>query len=533
MKKFFAKLSAENSVRAASIVLIVTLAISNILGLLRDRYLTKNIATSDLDVYYAAFRIPDLIFNILILGAITSAFIPVFSDFIAKKKEKEGFRVANILVNISLLFMAVSAVILFFAMPYLMKLIVPSFDAVRMADTVKYSRILMLTPIFFSLSYITGGILNCYKRFLAYSLAPLFYNLAIIIGAAVMAPKYGLAGVVYMVVAGSALHLLVQIIPAMKLGYRWAPVISFSDITIKKIIKLMIPRTISMGSSQVMLIVYTALASAMAAGSITAFNLANNIQTVPIVVLGTSFATAIFPTLASKIAEGKDKEFSTYLNKALRAIGFLLIPSTIIIFLLRAHIVRLILGSGKFSWDDTTMTALTLGAFALSILAQGLIPLLSRAFYALKDTKTPMFISIATVIVSIVIALPLSRATIVIGDERVALSVAGLALAFSIGSFFNVGALIYYLRKQYKGLLDHDLLVSYVKITMISLLMGVVIRQSNQIFADYFDMTRFWGIFSQASVSLLLGLMVFFILGYLFDIKEMKWALTRRINDQK
>lgn len=522
MNRIFNFFKKHESVRAASIILIITLMISNVLGLLRDRFLAKNIATSTLDIYYASFRIPDLIFNFLILGAITSAFIPVFSDFLARKKEEEAFEVANTLINLAFIAMSGMALLVIVFMPYLMPLVVPSFDQARLDQAVTLSRLLMLTPIFFSVSYITGGILNCYKRFISYAIAPLVYNLAIIIGAAFLAPRYGIIGVVYMVVAGSALHLLVQLPSAIRKGYRYRPLIKINE-PIIRIIRLMFPRTISMGANQIMLLVYTAIASALAAGSIAAFELSNNIQTMPVVVLGTSFATAIFPTLARKISEGNEEEFAFYLNRALRAIGFLLIPSTAIFILLRAQIVRLILGSGKFGWDDTKLTALTLGFFAISILAQGLIPLLSRAFYALKDTKTPMYISLATVVFSIGLAWPLSQT----------IGVAGLALAFSIASYFNVIALVFFLRRLYPGILDRALINSYLKTFSASLVMAFAVWGTIHFVAGLVDMSRFWGVMMQTISAVFVGVGIFFAASYFFEQEEMKWAFTRKINGEK
>ncbi|MCX6809090.1 MAG: murein biosynthesis integral membrane protein MurJ [Candidatus Berkelbacteria bacterium] len=529
MQRFLKLFSKENSIRSASIVLIITLTLSNILGLLRDRFLTKNIDTYHLDIYYASFRLPDLIFNFLILGAITAAFIPVFADYLAKKKKEEAFRLTNNLINLSVVAMVIFGIIMYFLMPVVMPWIANFSSPDRLQQSVQYSRILMLTPIFFSVSYIIGGVLNCSKRFLAYSLAPILYNLSIIFGGAVLAPRYGIRAVVVCVVAGSILHLLIQLFPAFRLGYRYKFILSLKDKSLKQILRLMLPRSIGMGANQIMLSFYNRVASTLAVGSISAFNLANNIQTVPSVVLGSSFATAIFPTLASKISEGKQDEFSLYLNKALSAIGFLLIPSTVIFVMFRAQIIRLILGSGKFSWNDTTMTALTLGAFSLSVLAQGMIPLLSKAFYALKDTRTPMYISIATVVVSVAIASPLSKLSFSQTPSGV-LSVAGLALAFSVGSFFNAALLIYYLRRKYSGVLNKSLVFSYFKTIVFSAIMGLVIWRMNHILSNMVDMTRFVGILTQVVVSGTIGLVVFLALGYLFDSEEMKLAFTRKID---
>jgi putative peptidoglycan lipid II flippase len=520
MKRIFSLFNKENSVRGASVILIITLALSNLLGFLRDHFLTQNIATAHLDVYNASFRIPDLILNLLIIGAIFSAFIPIFSDFLAKDQEKDGFEVANTLINLSFLVIIVAATIFYFLIPTILPHIM-KFDPERMSEAITYSRILIFTPIFFSISYILGGMLNCYKRFFFYSLAPLIYNLSIIFGAAFLAPTYGLKAVVYTVVAGSFLHLLIQIPVIIKLGFRYRPIINLKNEAIPKIIKLMIPRTISNGANQLMLFFFTAIASALAVGSISAFSYATNIHTVPVVVLGSSFATAVYPILSLKYSQKKSEEFSLYLNKTIRTIGYLLIPSTIIFILLRAQIVRLILGSGKFDWNDTKVTAMVLGFLSLSILAQGLVPVLSRAYFAMKDTKTPMYISIFTFAISVIIAYPLSAS----------MGVAGLALAYSIGCYINLILLFYYLNITYRGVLDGKLVGSYLKTTFISILMGASVWGTMHFMANLVDMTRFFGVLTQTIISSAVGLSVFILLGFIFKQEEMKWAFKRKINE--
>lgn len=520
MKRFKDFFSKENSVRGASLLLIITLTLSNVLGLFRDRFLAKNIATRDLDIYYAAFRIPDLIFNVLVLGAISSAFIPIFSDYIAQKKEKDGFKMTSALMNLAVISMAISALTFFILMPYLMPVVVPKFDSARLSTAISYSRLLMLTPIFFSLSYITGGVLNSFKRFVSYSLAPLFYNFSIIIGAAFFAPKFGLVSVIYAVIIGAVLHFLTQLPSLFMLGFKYSISFDFKNPSIQRILRLMIPRTIGMGINQFMLIIYTAIASSLAVGSIAAFELSNNIQTMPIVVFGTSFATAVFPTLTAKISSGDSEGFAFYLARTMRALAFLLIPSTVIFFLLKAQIVRLILGSGKFSWDDTKLTSMTLGFFALSLLAQALIGLLARAFYALKDTRTPMYISIITALISVGLGYPLARK----------MGVPGLALAFSIASYINAFILFFSLNKNYPYILNSDIVKSYLKITFISLLMGLAAWRTMHVAANYVNMNRFVGIFEQTAITLLVAFLVYFSLAFVFNLEEMKWALTRKLN---
>ena len=520
VKKFSNFFNSKNSVRSASIILVITMTLSNVLGLLRDHFLAGKIPTSELDIYFAAFRIPDLVFNFLILGAISSAFIPVFCGFIEDKKMDEGWKVVNILLNISVILLALSAVLMYFLMPYLTPLVVPYFTIEKMAEVTKLSRLLMLTPIFFSISYIFSGVLNSYKRFVSYAIAPLIYNLAIIIGILTVSEELGVLGIVYFVIVGSILHFLVQLPTSIKLGFRYQAIIDLKNKAIRRIIKLMLPRTLGMGVNQIMLIVYTAIASTLVVGSISAFNFANNIQTMPIVVFGTSFATAVFPTLTRAIANKDNEKFSFYLNRSIRAIAFILIPLSALFILLRAQIVRLILGSGEFAWSDTKATAVTLGFFSLSLFAQGAIPLLARAFYALKNTKTPMYVSIATVIVSVFFGYYLSTS----------MGVAGLALAFTIGSYFNAIMLYFLLSKQYNFSLDKKFFYIIVKITFVSFITAVFVWLTMNLAADIVNMQTFWGIFEQFTISFVMGAVIYFALTYMMKFEELTWVMRRKIN---
>lgn len=518
-KRFRNVLNKENTLRSASITLVLTMAASNVLGLIRDHYLARNIATSELDIYYAAFRIPDLIFNILILGAISAAFIPVFTSHLAKGEKEEAFKITNSLITVSATVLLFLAILLYFLMPWLTPFLVPSFDADRLNKTTELARILMLTPVFFSASYFIGGVLNSFKRFLAYAFAPLIYNLAIIAGAVFVAPHYGVVGVTWCVVLGSLLHLLVQVPTAISLGYKFRISFSLAHRSIKRVFKLMIPRAVGMGASNIMLFAFTAISSALAAGSIAVFNLANNIQTVPTVVFATSFSTAIFPTLAEKFSTGDHQSYTRYLNRSIRVIVYLLVPSTVLFIILRAQIIRLILGSGKFDWTDTKMAALTLGWFSFSLVAQGLIPLLAKAFYARHDTKTPTYISVASIVISILFAYPLSRT----------MGVAGLALAFSVGSYFNAIVLYCYLQKRAKVKLTVDVYISAIKVFFGGLIMAFAVRYMALFMAGQVDMTRFVGVLIQACVAGAVGLVVYVLFTSIFGSEELSWAITRKV----
>jgi len=517
MRKLFANFlrakkdfwSGKNSFRAASGILIITLFFSNILGVIRDHYLSQKIPTDILSVYYAAFRIPDLIFNILILGAISAAFIPVFSELISSNKKEEAWRVANSIINIAILLLIVSSLILAILMPYLVPLFVPGFSSEKQELTINLARIMLASPIFFGLSYIFGAVLNSFKRFMVYSLAPLVYNVSIILGTLLFADRIGIFGVALAVVAGAFLHMAIQIPVAIKLGWHWRLLLDFKNFFVRKIGILMFPRAIGLGATQILLLIFTGIASALGGSAVAIYNLADNIQTMPMVVFGTSFAVAIFPTLAENYSKNDLEKFSYYFTKTLRSILFFMVPIAFGVVMLRAQIVRLILGSGFFGWEQTIDTANTLGYFAIALVFTSVIPLLARAFYAICNTKIPMMVTLLTVIISIVLAKFFTSS----------MGVEGLALAFSIGSFVNAVFLYIILRKKFH-FEESAIFFFLLKILTASLIMAVALQEIKFVMALFVDMHRFWGILSQTLAAMAGSTLIYLLLTWIFNCEE-------------
>lgn len=514
----------KNSVRSASIILVVTLTLSNLLGVVRDHYLTQKIPTDLLSVYYAAFRLPDLIFNILILGAITSAFIPIFTNLISRNKEEEAWQMAASVLNIAILSLVFLSLILAVIMPFIMPMVVPGFSSDKQELTVKLARIMLLSPIFFGISYIFGGILNSFKRFLAYSLAPLIYNLAIISGTILFADRFGVMGVAVAVVIGAFLHFIIQLPVAIRLGFHFQWKIWWQHWGVKRVGVLMIPRAIALGANQIMLLIFTGIASSLGGFSIAVFNLADNIQTMPMVVFGTSFATAVFPTLSEAVSRDQFGEFVSQIKKITRNILFFMVPITLIIILLRIQIVRIILGSGHFGWEQTIATADTLAYLAASLVFTGLTPLFSRAFYALHNTRTPMIITIIGVIVSVTLGKLLSSS----------MGIEGLALGYSLGSM--LAALIFYfsLKKAMNFDGERELLWYLAKIALASIVMAIIIQASKDFVGLVVDMQRFWGVATQTTTALIFGVAIYLAMAWALGLKEIQaisfiWAkLTKR-----
>lgn len=500
-----------NSITVAAVLVAVSSLLSRFLGIVRDRILAGQFgATQTLDWYYSAFRIPDLIFNLLVLGALSAGFIPVFTGLVknlwcdrngcySSDDNVEAWKLANNLLNALLLVMAGLSLIGFIFAPELISLIAPGFQAEAKSVTVQLTRIMFLSPILLGVSGILGGILQSFKNFVVYSLTPILYNLGIIFGALVLTPHWGIYGLAWGVVLGAALHMLVQWPAVCQLGFRYRWFLSFKDANLRRIGRLMVPRTLSLAITQINLLVITVIASGLESGSLTVFNFANNLQSFPVGIFGISFAIAAFPVLSATASKTGDlvKHFSS----TFRQILFFMIPSTVLLLTLRAQIVRVIFGSGSFSWRDTQLTIDTLSFFALSLFAQALVPLLTRVFYARQDSKTPFYIGLATVVANVLLSWWLSPG----------LGVAGLALAFSLANILNFLLLWLWLYIELGDLDQVTILRSTIKFSIAALAAGGAIQITKNLVWPFVDMERFYGIFLHGLLAGLIGLVAYLL----------------------
>ena len=423
--------------KAASIVGVFTL-FAKLVALVRDAILAGKFGPGILlDTYYAAFRIPDFIFNLLILGTLSVAFIPVFTELMTKDREK-AYRIANSVLNVTALAMVVISGLLFLLARPLTELIAPGFRGAELLSAVKLTRLFLLSPIIFTLSNVFSSILNSQKKFLVVSLAPILYNLGIIVGVFLFYPHFGLMGLGFGVIFGACLHLLIQVPEAVRLGYRWQWVLDLREPVMRKIGKLFLPRIIGMDNSQISLLIGTSVGSILAAGSVTIFNFANNLQAVPLGIFAVSLATAAFPALAESFALKDERGFTQLLYETFGKILFFIIPISALMILFREPIVRITLGHGKFSYDDTVLTFTTLGIFSISLFSQALTPLLSKAFYARHNTIIPVLVNVSTIALNAVLAFVWGKAYGVIG----------IAAGFSLASVLNTALLfgLLYLR---------------------------------------------------------------------------------------
>ncbi len=521
---FFKKIldGQSKNITGAAIILAAAALASRFLGLIRDRILAHYFGAGPLmDAYWAAFKIPDLIYNLLILGALSAGFIPIFTKLYNEKKlgllenkeRKNAWElVSNIINTLGVLLIILTAVLIILT-PYLMPLVAPGFDNDKKALTVMLSRIMFLSPILLGFSAIAGSVLQSMRNFFIYSLSPILYNVGIIIGAVILVPILGDAGLAWGVVLGAGLHLLIQLPSLYRSGYRYCAKWNWRDPSLRLIAKLSLPRALGLAANQVNLIVITALASTLAAGSIAVYNYALNIQTFPVGFIGISFAIAAFPTLSLLATKNDKGELIKSFSETARQILFFIIPLSVIVLMLRAQIVRVILGSGQFDWDATIRTSDTLAFFALSLFAQALVPLLCRVFYALENTKTPFWISVATVTLNIILSWSFTQKLF---------GVEGLALAFSISSVFNLIMLWVFLRDDLGSLDEINILPALYKMSVPAIFMGLTIQFLKSVIANLVDMHTFLGIFTQGLTAGLAGLIVYVAAGLFLKSKEME-----------
>jgi putative peptidoglycan lipid II flippase len=486
--------------------------VASFLGLLRDRILASNFGAGEvLDSYYAAFRLPDLCFNILIFGALSSAFVPVFSGYLEKNK-KEAFIFANVLlVSIFLLMSLVSVLGIYFA-PVLLRLIVPGFSEETLKTTIDLTRIMFLSPLILSVSGIFSGILTTFRNFWAYSLAPIFYNVGIILGIYFFVPYWGVRGLAFAVVLGALLHLLVQVPSSFAAGFRFR--LRFGPAEkegLGKVIRLMIPRSLSLLVGQFNLLFITIVASALSAGSLSVFNLANNLAGIPLTIFGAPFAVAVFPSLARCYHRKDFSLFAKIFDQALIRVSFLVIPTSVFILIFRAQLVRLALGSGQFDWWNTRQTSQVLGFLALSLFFQSLIPLVSRAFFAIHNTSIPFLAGLLATLVNAFLAFFLSHR----------LGIGGVALAFSISQVLYFLILLIVLYIKVGGLEDNKIISAFVKISLASLLGGVVAQVLKHLIGEVMGTETFLKILIQFGIGFLGGAMVFVFSGWFLGLREL------------
>lgn len=514
----------------AALVLAVFSLASQLCGLLRDRLLASLVGPSlGLDTYYAAFRVPDFIYNSFGILFSLTVLIPFISQYMEEEKATgKAHAVKHFLNTTFTVFtggMLLVCLIAFTLMPWLTHLTAPGFDAGTRAHLVQYSRIMLISPFFFGLSSLLSSFAQVQKKFFSFAIAPLFYNIGILFGVLFLRNMFGMLGVVYGVGIGALLYFFIQVPTLIELKKIPRFVRAIDWHLIKRIMLLSLPRTLGSSLSNLTFIAMGAIASLLAVGSISVFQFSYNIENTPLLIIGVSYAVAAFPTMSRLFSEGNRKELYTVLTNAVRNIAFLAIPASVLMIVLRAHIVRVLLGAGVFSWNDTRLVAAAVGLFSVSIFAQCIILLLVRAFYATGETRVPLRINAQSLILTVIVSTGLlvwykegeifhyfidsmMRIDGVSGG-----TVIMLPLGFSIGQLINAFLLWKAFGKHLHGTKGErsNLARTLSHMTAGAILAGAATYASLQFAGSGVDQSRVIGVLIQALVASVIGFAVYAI----------------------
>lgn len=544
VKRIIDALSKEVSgLHEAAFLLGFFAVASQVLALLRDRLFANYFgAGPTLDVYYAAFRIPDALYVVIASFVSVSVIIPFLSRM--EGDETKAKRFVSEIFTIFSLVMVFSSVVVFFLIPYLAPFIAPGFSEEQINTLVVLSRILLLSPFILGLSNnIFGSITQFYKRFFVYALAPVLYNVGIIAGVFLFYPTFGMKGLAFGVILGAFLHVLVQLPVAIERGFvpRFVKKMNWEDVF--QVVFISLPRTITLSANHFVLIALGALASTMYVGSISIFNFSFNLQSVPLATIGVAYSMAAFPMLASFFTRGERERFVEHMITALRHVIFWSVPITVLFIVLRAQIVRTILGSGAFSWNDTRLTAAALALFSLSVLTQSLTVLFSRGYHAAGDTRKPLFINLFSAVcaiggafwLTIIFEKNLSFQYFIESILRVdyipGTIVLMLPLAYSIASIMNALMHWFMFEKDFNIDLYHIIRKTFFESFSASVIMGFVAYNCLNFFAPILDTQTAVGIFLQGFLSGVIGIIFGIIILKILknsEIKDISLALHKK-----
>lgn len=510
---------SETITSAAAIVASFSV-LSRLVGFVRDRILAGAFGAGDvLDVYFAAFRIPDLLFQLMVVGALSASFIPLFTKYYGKgvnsKQKAEGkkkeWELTNKILNLLVLGFGVLIGLGIIFIEPLSQVIAPGFDADKQAAVAQMARIMFGAQFLLCISMVFGSVLQGAKNFFLYSMAPIFYNLGIIAGVFFFVPALGEIGLAWGVVLGAFLHLLLQFMGVKALGFSYRPLLKIKDKDVLYTLKHMVPRVLGLAVNQVNFLLMTIIASTLAVGSVTILQFAYNLNFFAVGVIGVSYAVAAFPTLCELYNQGKKSELISTFSKTARQMLLFLVPATILFILLRAQVVRLVVGAGEFDWDATILTANTLGFFVITLILQALVYLLVRMYFAQGNTRAPF-------VYGLVAAVIFGLSAIILTDK---FGVLGLGIAYSLAVTVQFTLLWISLRVKMGSLDEIVIFKSLRKMLIAGLACAVTAQGMKYLVVSLITLDTFLGVFVQLMIAGGVGGGVYLLTAYSLRSDEM------------
>ncbi|MDP9751536.1 murein biosynthesis integral membrane protein MurJ [Thermoanaerobacter pentosaceus] len=457
--------TAKKTVKAAGIIMIITL-LSKVFGFLRDMTLAFQFGTSvSMDVYNMATVIPMILFA-AVTAAIATTVVPIFTEYFQKDGKRKAFDFINNLLGIVLLATIILTILGFLFAPYLVKFVAPAFTGEKFELTVKLTTILLPTMVFIAASNIFTGALQSMEHFTIPAMIGIPYNIIVITVAILYGNKFGITAVAYSIIIATFLQALMQLPVLYKLGYRFRVKVDFKDEGVKRVVLLAMPVLMGTGIQTINVYVDRVIASFLPDGSIAALNYANRLNMFALGIFSTAIATVIYPVLSKHSVTDDTEGFLKSLNFAVSSILYILIPVSVGAMVLRMPIIKVLFERGAFDENSTYLTSIALFYYAIGMTAYGLRDVLSRSFYSMKDTKTPMINGAMAVLLNIALNLILVRY----------LKLGGLALSTSIAAIFATFLLFYSLKRKVGKIDGKYMFMSFIRAMLASIVMGVLVH---------------------------------------------------------
>ncbi|MBD3250474.1 MAG: murein biosynthesis integral membrane protein MurJ [Candidatus Pacebacteria bacterium] len=510
----------QNSILSAALIITVANVASSISGLVRERLLISSYFGTEAsqkayEAFQVAFQIPDMLFQLIILGALSAAFIPIFTKY--KKKQKEqAFEISATVMNVLLLvFLIFSAVVFVFAYQITAARTGGAFTQRQIQIATNLTRLMLLAQFFFAVSNFLTGILQSFQRFIVPAIAPIIYNAGILLGVFLFSNQLGIYAAGVGVIIGAFLHMLIQLPFAWRMGFRFRSYWKLKNPGVKQIFKMMPLRIMTLGMSEFQNLALGFFATSIGNLSFVVIKLGLRLMALPIRLFGVPIGQASLPFLSEESADKDHKRFKHLVLQSLNQIAFLAFPASVLLLILRIPIVRLVFGTHNFPWRTTVLTGRVVAIIAVSIAAQAMVQLLIRAFHALKDTKTPF------IIISLNVLSYLALAWFFV--FRLGLDVEGIALATTISAFIELFLFLVFLQKRIDSLfIDQEFLLGQIKIILASFLMAVFLYLPFRILDELiFDTSKTVELIALTITTSTVGSLTYLYFSVLFDIKQL------------
>jgi putative peptidoglycan lipid II flippase len=515
----------QNSILSAAVIITIATGLSTLSGLFRQRILLSLFldgtvgAEQAFEAFLIAFQIPDTMFQLIILGAISASFIPIFTS-LRKNSSEEAFQMTSTMMNVLLLAFTVLGVgVAIFAEPLTALRTGEAFTAEQVRIVANLTRIMLVAQVFFAISNFLSGMLQSYQRFVLPSLAPVLYNLGIVAGVFLFKPYFGIYSAGIGVILGAFIHMAIQLPLVFKLGFRFKPSFNLKNPSVRRLFRLMPPRLFTLGFSEFQNLALGFFATTVGNFSFVVIRLALTLMTIPIRLFGVPISQASLPFLSEESDEKDLNHFKRLVIQSLHQIAFLALPASVLLLILRVPIVRLAFGTQNFQWPTTLATSRVVAIIALSIAAQAMAQLLTRAFHALKDTKTPLYITV----LSVILYVGLCALTVF----ALGWGLYGMALATSLSAFLELAMLVVFLNRKIHGFLNKSFWIPQIKMTLISFLMAVFLYLPFRILDEVvFDTSRTLELIALTITTSTIGMLVYLYFAALFEIKELQLFLN-------